>query len=360
MAANRVTVAQQTGDSWQAIIRWKLTARLNVTNPTELMRIVLFGTGPFAVPAFVELFDSAHEVAALVTRPITNSGKRRKTAENPTRDFGESRGLDVLDPVDVNTTDSVQQLRALEADLFVVCDYGQILSNEALAAARLGGINLHGSLLPKYRGAAPIHWAIYNGDTTTGVTIIHMTAKLDGGPCLTKAELEIGPLETTEQLEPRLAELGVGCVMTAVEMLERWDQQSPIGTVQDRHAATKAPRLKRSDGQIDFSRSATDIVNQIRAFQPWPGTFTSWTPEGKNPLRLIIHQAQAIDQPTVTTGAAEPGEVVMVDKENLVIQTGSGQLSLITVQPAGKKPMEIADYLRGNPPTVGSKMGAPS
>ena len=126
------------------------------------MRIVLFGTGPFAVPSFEALIDSSHEVVALVTRPIANSGKRRKTAENPTRDLGVARDLPILDPRDVNEQDVVDQLVALTADLFVVCDYGQILSRDALAAAKLGGINLHGSLLPKYRGAAPIHWAIYN------------------------------------------------------------------------------------------------------------------------------------------------------------------------------------------------------
>ena len=155
------------------------------------MRIVLFGTGPFAVPSFETLIDSSHEVVALVTRPIANSGKRRKTAENPTRDLGVARDLPILDPIDINTQDSVDQLKSLNADLFVVCDYGQILSRDALGSAKLGGINLHGSLLPKYRGAAPIHWAIYNGDKETGVTIIHMTPRLDGGPCLTLSLIHI-------------------------------------------------------------------------------------------------------------------------------------------------------------------------
>ena len=320
------------------------------------MRIVLFGTGPFAVPSFEALIDSSHEVAALVTRPIANSGKRRKTAENPTRDLGVDRDLAILDPPNVNEQDVVDQLVALKADLFVVCDYGQILSRDALAAAKLGGINLHGSLLPKYRGAAPIHWAIYNGDDETGVTIIHMTPRLDGGPCLTSAVTPIGQEETTESIEPRLAQMGVQCVMDSIAMLENWDGQSPIGEIQDQKLATKAPRLKRTDGNIDFKRSATDIVNQIRAFQPWPGTFTSWTPEGKSELRLIIHQAAVVTDQTEKESLT-PGEVIVSDKQNLIVQTGAGQLSLLRVQPAGKKPMAVADYLRGNPPVAGQMLG---
>ncbi len=321
------------------------------------MRIVLFGTGPFAVPSFEALIDSSHEVVALVTRPIANSGKRRKTAENPTRDLGVARDLAILDPVDVNQQEVVDQLVAFKADLFVVCDYGQIMSRDALAAAKFGGINLHGSLLPKYRGAAPIHWAIYNGDEETGVTIIHMTPRLDGGPCLTRASTPIGPLETTESIEPRLAQLGVKCVMDSIAMLEQWDGQSPIGEIQDQKSATKAPRLKRTDGNIDFKRSAADIVNQIRAFQPWPGTFTSWTPEGKNEIRLIIHQAAVVSTEQPQKEPFAPGEVILSDKQNLIVQTGAGQLSLIRVQPAGKKPMPVADYLRGNPPSAGQVLG---
>ena len=318
------------------------------------MRIVLFGTGPFAVPSFEALIESSHEVVALVTRPIADSGKRRKTAENPSRDLGESRGLMILDPANINTPESVAQLVELDADLFVVCDYGQILSRDALGAAKLGGINLHGSLLPKYRGAAPIHWAIYNGDPVTGVTIIHMTARLDGGPCLTKAQTPIGPTETTEQIEPRLAQMGVQCVFDAIEMLEQWDGSSPIGELQDQSLATKAPRLNRSDARIDFSRSAIEIVNQIRAFQPWPGTFALWTPPrtppNKKEVRLIILEAEAIDADDATAAA---GQVVVCDKTQWIVQTGAGQLSILTIQPAGKKPMPIADFLRGNPPAVG-------
>lgn len=318
------------------------------------MKIILFGTGPFAVPSFENLIQSDHEIAALVTRPIADSGKRRKTAENPTRDLGEAHRLQILDPQSINTDEAVAALRALEADLFVVCDYGQILSKDALATAKLGGINLHGSLLPKYRGAAPIHWAIYNGDAVTGVTIIHMTPRLDGGPCLVKVETEIGAEETTEQIEPRLALLGVDAVNQSIKMLQDWDGTATIGTKQKQSEATKAPRLSKSDGRIDWARSAVEIKNQIRAFQPWPGTFTTWQLDGKPEQRLIIHQATVS---TESESNANPGEVIVSDKTDLVVQTGAGQLSLNIVQPAGKKPMPIADFLRGNPPKTGSAMG---
>ena len=317
------------------------------------MRLIMFGTGPFAVPTFEALIESPHDVVALFTRPIVDSGKRRKTAENPTRDVAESAGLSVFDPMSVNDPRSVEQLLALNADLFVVCDYGQILSRECLAASKLGGINLHGSLLPKYRGAAPINWAIFQGDPVTGITIIHMTSKLDGGPCLVKAETKIGAQETAEQIEPRLAQLGVAPVLEAIEILKNWDGDSSIGESQNPALATRAPRLKKSDGEINWSRSAVEIVNQIRAFQPWPGTFTTWSSEKlKQPLMIIVHQATVLPIEKESASQA-PGSIVVSDGHDLIIQTGSGQIAIETVQPAGKRVMPIGDFLRGRAPAIG-------
>ena len=318
------------------------------------MRLIMFGTGPFAVPTFKALLDSPHEVLALVTRPIAESGKRRKSAENPTRDVGAANGIDIFDPPSINDPQAIQWLESMNADLFVVCDYGQILSRKCLAAARLGGINLHGSLLPSYRGAAPINWAIYNGESVLGITVIHMSAHLDAGPCLVKAQLQINADDTAATVEPKLAALGVAPVLQAIEMLDQWDGQSLLGEVQDRKQATQAPRLKKSDGQIDWSRSAVQIVNQIRAFQPWPGTFTTWTPENKPPVRLIIHQASAVDDDE-TDASIGPGQVVFADKQSLLVQSGQGALSLETIQPAGKRPMPIADFLRGHQPALGDR-----
>ena len=317
------------------------------------MRIVVFGTGPFATPSFGWINGSGHEVVGVVTRPILDSGKRRKTAENPVRDMAESLGLPILSPVDVNETSFVEQLAELDSDLFFVCDYGQILSAECLAASRLGGINLHGSLLPKYRGAAPINWAIYHGETKTGVTVIHMSTKLDAGPCLVAEELDIASGETAEQLEPRLAELGVRAISTALQTLEAWDGQTGIGTPQDRKQASRAPRLKKQDGLVDWSQTAEQIFNQVRAFQPWPGSFSQWQGEQREPLRVILHQVACVE-----SSGGQPGEVVVADPGQLVVQTGQGGLQILSLQPAGKRKMEAEAFLRGYQPQTGDRFGA--
>ena len=319
------------------------------------MRIAMFGTGPFAVPTFKSLLDSNHEVVALVTRPIADAGKRRKQAINPMRDVGLDVGISIFDPPSINTPEAIERLESWNCDLFVVCDYGQILSRECLKTAKLGGINLHGSLLPKYRGAAPINWALFHGETTLGITVIHMTPYLDAGPALSKDQLLVEETDTAESIEPKLAELGVAKVLEAIELLSSWDGQSPIGEKQDRKLATKAPRLKKSDGLIDWTRSAEEIVNQIRAFKPWPGTFTNWHPQSKSPLRLIVHWAEAIDPPIETVTSV--GCVSFCDKNQLWIQTGKGTLSLKKVQPAGKREMDIEDFLRGQSPAPGEKFG---
>jgi methionyl-tRNA formyltransferase len=294
-------------------------------------------------------------VLALVTRPIADGGKRRKTAENPTRDLGQSVDLPILDPADANDDAFVASLRELHADVLVVCDYGQILSPDCLGAARLGGINLHGSLLPRYRGAAPVQWSILSGDTVTGVTIIHMTPRLDGGPCLVQRELAIDPLETAADLEPRLADLGVGPVHEALELLAGWDGQAPLGQPQDPHLATRAPRLKKSDGEIDWCLPASQIVNQVRAYQPWPGSFTQWSPPAKGPQRLILLSVRV--EAEASAQGFQPGQVIEAQDSRLIVQTGQGQLRIEQLQPAGKRTMPTADFLRGQSLQSGDRLG---
>ncbi len=315
------------------------------------MNIVVFGTGPFCVPTLHSLHNSRHTVVSVVTRPIEDAGKRRKTAANPVREYAEKIGLEIRDPNSCNRAEFVDTLTEMNADLFFVCDYGQILSRKCLASARLGGINLHGSLLPKYRGAAPVQWAIYNGETETGVTVIHMTPKLDAGPCLTRAVLPLVGNENAEQVEESLSQLGVRTVNQAIEMLENWDGASTIGSTQDPERATPAPRIRKSDGRIDFQRSARQIVNQIRAFTPWPTSYCEWN-HGKQPIRLIVHQASIMQIET----DAPPGVIVAADKKLLAVQTGENALAIEKIQPAGKKPMAIADFLRGNALQVGQTM----
>ncbi len=309
-----------------------------------MMRIVVCGTGPFAVPTFQWLLQSNHQVLALVTRPIADAGQRRKSSANPMREVGESAGLPIHEFADINSAEARNQLLAYAADLLVVCDYGQILSDECLQTTRLGGINLHASLLPRYRGSAPIHWAIYRGEKRTGVSVIHMSSRLDGGPILVQHDVAIQPDDTTATLEPALAILGVAAVQHAIEALEAWDGVSPLGTAQDPNLVTRARRLKKTDGALRWSRTARQLHNQVRAFDPWPGTWGELLRGDDTNLRVIIRKTEVVagDDPEL-----KPGQIAILSPDRLVIQTGSGGLRLLEVQPVGKKPMAITDFLRG-------------
>lgn len=316
----------------------------------------MLGTGPFAVPTLAWLLESGHEVPALITRPTPAARGREKAPPNPMRDLAESRGLAVHSPDSINSPEAHALVRSFAPDLLMVCDYGQILSTETLALTPLGGINLHGSLLPKYRGAAPVHWAILHGDAETGVTVIHMTPRLDGGPILAVRCVAIRADETMTELELRLAALGVGAVQEAIEKLAAWDRTSLIGSPQDKSQATKAPRLKKADGIVDWSRSALEIANQVRALKPWPTTYSHWLRPHAEPLRLILEKVSIVDP---DRRAGEPGEIVFRDDSRLHVATGRGVLSFDRVQPAGKRVMEIAEFLRGYPLAFGQRFGEP-
>jgi methionyl-tRNA formyltransferase len=315
------------------------------------MRLLMMGTGPFAVPTFRALLDSPHEVLALVTRPTPPAKGREKASLNPMRDLAEERGLTVYAPDSINTDEAAVKLREWNADLFVVCDYGQILSKAALGLAPLGGINLHASLLPKFRGAAPIHWAILNGETETGVTVIHMTPRLDGGPCLAVRSTPIGYEETQPELEHRLSEIGVPAVLDAIELLSQWDRESAIGTLQSKDKITKAPRIAKTDGLIDWTKPAAFIQRQVRALKPWPTTYTHWQRPQGEPLRVIVDHVIVINEPA----SAEPGTVVASDGKQLVIATGDGRISIDLIQPAGKRVLQISEFLRGYQVKVGER-----
>ena len=318
------------------------------------MRLIMMGTGPFAVPTFESLLDSEHDVAVLVTRPLSRKRTRGKPLVNPMQEVAERRGLEVLAPEDINSPGAATQLASLRPDLLVVCDYGQILSSEILAIAPLGGINLHGSLLPKYRGAAPVNWAIWNGDPESGVTVIHMTPKLDAGPILCLRSTPIAGQETAAELEPRLAQMGVEAVHEAIQLLADWDRVSPIGSPQEMSAATRAPRLKKTDGQVDWSRTAEQIANQVRALKPWPGTFTHWHRSEGEPLRLILDRVSLAH----AKRDVRAGTVAEADHDQLCIATGEEWLSIDRVQPAGKRAMDAGEFLRGNRVRLGDRFGS--
>lgn len=308
------------------------------------------GTGPFAVPMFRALYDSRHEVIALVTQPPRPAVGKKAPPPSPMRAVAEEHGTSIFDPPSINTDDAREVLRSYRPDLFVVADYGQILSPETLAVAPQGGINLHGSLLPKYRGAAPINWAIYKGDAETGVTVIAMSPRVDAGPCLAKVSTRIDPNETAVDLERRLAELGAPLIAATVDKLAAGAIE-PL--VQDAAAATGARRLRKTDGEVDWRRTAAEIKNQVRALEPWPRTATHWLRAGTEPLRVILGRVDVDPQPT----DAEPGTIVDVDREAFAVATGSGRLVVHELQPAGKRQLSASEFLRGYPLKPGDRWG---
>jgi len=312
------------------------------------MRIVILGTGPFAVPSLRALHASQHEVLCAVSRPP----RGRRAAPAPVFVAAEALGIETWLPETVNCDEACEKLTAFNADLLVVCDYGEILKPPTLASSRLGGINLHGSLLPKYRGAAPVQWAVFNGDAETGNTVIQMTPGLDAGPALGVQRIPIGPNETAGELESRMAELGADLVLEVIEQLATGTER-PM--TQDKSQATKAPRLTKELGQIDWSRSALEIKNQVRALQPWPRAFTVWHRDEGEPVRLIVHEVGPLAEADSPRGIGA-GAVVRSDSE-LVVATGEGLLRLEEVQPAGKRVMAIGDFLRGYSVQVGDRLG---
>jgi methionyl-tRNA formyltransferase len=289
------------------------------------------------------------------------------------RDVAESRGLPVHAPDSINSDEGKRLIAQLAPELLVVCDYGQILAADVLGLTPLGGINLHASLLPKYRGAAPIHWALLNGETETGVTVIHMTPRLDAGPILAARSTLIGSEVSQPELEARLAVLGIEPVHEAIERLAHWDRLSPLGVPQDARHATSALRLRKEHGAIDWTRTAEQIRNQVRALKPWPGTYTFWHRPGEEPLRLVIDEVSVLGRgyKAAVRGAGleseaslapapvehQPGHVMLCDGKQLIVATGEGGLSILSLQPAGKKVMPVDQFLRGYHLRVGDRLG---
>lgn len=314
------------------------------------MRLAMLATGSFAQPTFEALLGSRHSVVVLVTQPRRAEQGRRAPAANLLQVLAIEQKIPVLTPLSINTDEARRELSAFAPELLVVCDYGQILSPESLAVAPRGGINLHGSLLPKYRGAAPVQWAIYRGERETGVTVIHMTPRLDAGPALAVARTEIGPYETAPELESRLARLGAGLVVDAIDRLETGNE---VAITQEHAEATRAPRLKKSDGALDWSRPAQALHDQVRALEPWPRTFTYWHRAGGTPLRLILGPTRAI----ATDESSRPGMVLIAHGDQLEIATGHGRLAIAAAQPEGKRMLPTEEFLRGYPLAEGDSLG---
>ena len=302
------------------------------------MRLVYLGTPAFAVPTLERAVEAGHEVLAVFTQPDRPKGRGQKDAMPPVKEAALLLGLPVHQPERIRRPEVVEQLRALAPDAMVVVGYGQMIPQAILDIPPQGIINVHASLLPKYRGAAPIQWAIARGETRTGVTTMKIDAGLDTGDMLLKWETEIGPEENAVELGARLAVAGADLLVKTL---------AELGTIQpekqDHAQASYAPILKKEDGEIDWTMAAQDILNRIRGFVPWPGCCTLWRGQ-----RLRIWKARPLELP------APPQGWFKRKKAQLTAGTGNGGIEILEVQLEGKKRMETAAFLNAFPDTEGT------
>ncbi len=306
--------------------------------------LIFCGTPRFAVPTLEKLVASGHRVHLVVTQPDRPKGRGLEFVQSPIKESALKLNLPITQPDRIKTNDEFRaQLTALKPDAIIVVGYGRIIPQWMLDLPPLGNLNLHASLLPKYRGAAPIQWAIANGETITGVTTMRIDSGLDTGDILQQQQLAIAPNDTAETLDPRLAAIGADLMVETLRVLQAGAIQPHP---QDNAQATLAPILKKEDGLVDFSCSATDISNRIRGFQPWPGAYTKF--RGKN---LQIIKARP------TTDVLPPAEL-HADSNRLQVGCGHNtSLELLEIQLEGKKRSSAPDFLRGYHPHPGEKLG---
>lgn len=316
----------------------------------EPLKLVMIGTKDFALPTLERLCDSRHSVLALVTQPDRPQGRKQELVPARVKVFAQSRGVPVFQPESINGPEGLAILSDLRPDLLVTAAYGQILSAEVLTVPPLGGINLHGSILPRYRGAAPVARAIQAGEQETGITVIAMTPRVDAGGMISVATTPIQPDETAGELEARLAILGAPLVLDAVERLASGEARV---LPQDPSKATRAPKLRKDEGVIDWARSAQQIHDLVRAMQPWPTASTSWRPAASDrpPSPLIVHRT------TVEEGRGEPGLVLESTPQRLLVATGDGAVALRSVQVPGKKALSGPEFARGYRVGPGDRFG---
>jgi methionyl-tRNA formyltransferase len=321
------------------------------------LRIVFFGTPAFAVPSLDGLLTAApHQVVGVVTQPDRPRGRGQKTSDAPVKARAVAAGLPILQPERMKDPAFLDALTALRADLGVVAAYGRILTDAILAIPRLGMINVHASLLPAYRGAAPIHRAVIAGDRETGVTIMRVVKALDAGGMMAKAHRPIGPDESSDEVEHDLARIGATTLVAVVDQIARG---SATEEPQDESAVTYAHRLTKEDGVIDWRWPAERIHNLVRGLHPWPHAFSfihgrrvilrRSAIEAPGPEGPGLHRGRVLSDPPV------PGVIVEADADRLVVATGDGLLRLVEIQTEGKRPMSARDFLAGHTLAVGER-----
>ncbi len=309
---------------------------------SSLWRIIFFGTPLFAIPSLERLHDGPDEVIAVVTQPDREKGRGRKRSSSPVKELALNYGIPLYQPEKVRDGSFIEAIEKLQPDLFVVAAFGQILPKSLLNLPRFGAINVHASLLPQYRGAAPIAWAILKGEQKTGITIILMDEGMDTGDILSQVEMPIQREDTGETLQMRLSALGGDLLM---ETIQKMKTRSIVPRPQDHSKATYAPSLKKEDGRIDWKKSAEEIDRQIRAFNPWPGAFTGWE---KGLLKIFKGEVRK------EAPKGEAGRVTWVGVDFIEVTTGHGSLLLKEVQPEGKRRMSVRDFLSGHRLPIGA------
>jgi len=316
------------------------------------MILVFCGTPRFAVPTLESLVETGHSVPLVVTQPDRPRGRGMEVAVSPVKEAAMRLGIAIVQPAAINNNAEFRgQLAAIGPDAIIVVGYGRIIPQWMIDLPRLGNLNLHASLLPKYRGAAPIQWAIANGESVTGITTMRIDAGLDTGDILMQREIPIGAEDTAETLGPKLASIGADLMVETLRGLENGQIRA---TPQDHSQATLAPILKKEDGRMDFARTANDLFNRLRGFQPWPGAFTIF--KGKT---LQVHRAQ----PWQHAAKLTPGEVA-VEGTRLFVGCGKDKdkdadttLELIEIQLEGKRRMTAQEFINGYRPKSGDHLG---
>jgi methionyl-tRNA formyltransferase len=313
------------------------------------VRVVFLGSGAFAIPSFEALLEAGHDVAALVTQPDKEKGRGRGMAAPPLKPVAEARGVRVVQPRRIREPEALQALRDLRPEVLVVVAYGQILPRPVLDVPRRGAVNVHGSLLPRYRGAAPIQWAIANGEPETGVTTMLLDEGMDTGPILLARATPIGEEETATDLEPRLARLGAALL---VETLDGLRDGTLAARPQVHAEATMARILRKEDGRVDWARPAAEIAARARGFHPWPGATTR---HGGGDLKLLRVRPEPGDP---LPADVLPGTVLGVDRLGIVVAAGEGtRLRLLDVQPESRRAMEAAAFAAGARLQPGTRLG---
>ena len=311
------------------------------------MKVIFMGTPDFAVAPLEAILKAGHEVTAVVTQPDRQKGRGREVQYSPVKECALSYGIPVLQPLKIKEEDAVEELRKYPADIFVVAAFGQLLSEEILNMPRLGCINIHASLLPAYRGAAPIQWCVINGEEKTGVTIMQMAKGMDTGDILLQKEVVLDEKETGGSLFDRLMETGAELI---VEVLPKIEAGELTPVVQKEELATYAGKITKDMGNIDFAKSAVTIERLIRGLNPWPSAFTHY--KGKI---LKIWEADVVSE-CANAENPVPGTVIAMDKESFTLATGEGALRIRSLQPEGKKRMSCAEFMRGYEVKVGEAL----